>query len=208
MYMPQHFAETRLAEIHRIVRDNPLGALVTFSAKGLDANHVPFELDAERGESGTLRAHVARANPLLTELSDGAEVMVIFRGAQGYISPNWYPSKHETHRHVPTWNYEVVHAHGRLRIVDDEKFLRGLVGRLTRRNEATEPVPWKMGDAPRDYMDQMVKAVVGIEVELIRLEAKRKLSQNRDQRDFDGALGVLRDRGNEVLSQAMANTKR
>ena len=151
MYLPQHFAETRIEELHRIVRENPLGALVTCSASGLDANHLPFELDADRGLFGTLRAHVARANPILTEVADGAGVMVVFRGAHGYISPNWYPSKHETHRHVPTWNYEVVHAHGRLRILDDEKFLRGVVARLTRHHEAPEPVPWKMGDAPRDF---------------------------------------------------------
>jgi transcriptional regulator len=134
--------------------------------------------------------------------------MVIFRGAQGYISPNWYPSKHETHRQVPTWNYEVVHAHGRLRIVDDEKFVRGVVGRLTRHHEAGEPAPWKMGDAPRDYMDQMVKAIVGIEVEVSRMEGKRKLGQNREARDAAGAVSSLERTGNEPLSQAMARVRR
>lgn len=208
MYIPPHFAETRIEELHRIMRENPLGVLVTRSAQGLDANHLPFELDADRGASGTLRAHVARANPLLDEIPDGAEVMVVFRGAQGYISPSWYPSKHETHRHVPTWNYEVVHAHGRLRILDDERFLRGVVGRLTRHHESTEPVPWKMSDAPRDFMDQMVKAIVGIEVEVSRLEGKRKLGQNREERDRDGAVRSLGQRGNEVLSQAMARTRK
>lgn len=207
MYLPQHFAQTRVEEQHRIIRENPLGMLVTHSAAGLDADHIPFELDAARGELGTLQAHVARANPLWTAFPDGADVMVVFRGAQGYISPNWYPSKHETHRQVPTWNYEVVHAHGRLRIMDDEKFLRGLVGRLTRHHEASEPKPWKMGDAPRDYMDQMMRAIVGIEVDVLRLECKRKLGQNRDARDFEGAVRTLKERGHDALSSAMAGTR-
>ena len=207
MYLPQHFAETRVEELHRIVHENPLGMLVTHSTTGLDANHVPFELDAAHGGLGMLRAHVARANPLLSEFPDGVDVMVVFRGPHGYISPNWYPSKHETHRHVPTWNYEVVHVHGRLRIMDDEKFVRGMVGRLTRHHEATEPTPWKMGDAPRDYMDQMLRAIVGIEVEVLRLEGKRKLGQNRDLRDFEGAVRTLQARGNDALSSAMASTR-
>ena len=208
MYLPQHFAETRVEELHRIIRENPLGMLVTHSARGLDANHIPFEFDYAPGALGTLQAHVARANPLWTEFPDGADVMVVFRGPHGYISPNWYPSKHETHRHVPTWNYEVVHAHGRMRIVDDEKFLRGIVGRLTRHHEASEPKPWKMGDSPRDYINQMLLAIVGIEVEVLRLEGKRKLGQNRDARDFEGAVRALHERGNDALSSAMTSTRR
>lgn len=207
MYMPQHFLETRPEEIQRIIRENPLGVLVVHSASGFDANHLPFELDAARGGAGVLQAHVARANPLWTQFAEGADVMVVFRGAHGYISPNWYPSKPETHRHVPTWNYEVVHAHGRLRVLDDEKFLRGLLARLTRRHEAGEPRPWKMGDAPRDYLEQMLKAIVGIEVEVTRFECKRKLSQNREARDFEGALSTLQERGSEALSAAMASTR-
>jgi transcriptional regulator len=204
MYQPQHFIETRAGELHRIMAEHPLGMLVTRSGSGLDANHIPFELDADRGPHGTLIAHVARANPLRTEFADGTDAMVVFRGVQGYISPSWYPSKHETHRHVPTWNYEVVHAHGWLRIVDDERFVRGLVARLTRRHEASEPTPWKMGDAPRDYIDRMLEAIVGIEVEVQRLEGKRKLGQNRDARDLDGAIQALDERGNRPLSAAMA----
>lgn len=204
MYLPELFAEHRAEELQRIVRDFPLGTLVTHTASGLDANHIPFELDAGRGACGTLQAHIARANPLWTQVPDGAEVLVIFRGTDGYISPSWYPSKHETHRHVPTWNYEVVHAHGRLRIVDDEKFVRGLLARLTRRHEAGEPRPWKMGDAPADYLDQMLKMIVGIEVAVTRLEGKRKLGQNRDARDLEGAVDALRDRGQAELASAMA----
>ena len=127
MYLPPMFAETDPAEIHRILRAHPLGTLVTHGPNGLDASHLPFLLDAQRGPQGTLLAHVARANALWREVRDGDPVLVVFRGAQGYISPNWYPSKQETHRHVPTWNYEAVHVHGHLRIHDDPTFVRGVV---------------------------------------------------------------------------------
>lgn len=203
MYLPEQFAEHRVEELHRIMRDFPLGTIVTHTGKGLDANHIPFELDAKRGACGTLQGHIARANPLWTEVPNASEVLVIFRGHDGYISPSWYPSKQETHRHVPTWNYEVVHAHGKLRIIDDERFVRGVVARLTRRHEAAEPHPWKMGDAPADYLDQMLKMIVGIEVDISRLEGKRKLGQNRDARDLKGAVRALRDRGQTELASAM-----
>lgn len=206
MYLPPHFTEDRAEELHRLMAAHPLGALVTHSAAGLDANHLPFELDVTRGPLGTLVAHVARANPVWQSLPADADVMVIFRGAQGYVSPSWYPSKHETHRQVPTWNYEVVQAHGRLRILDDEKSVRGIVARLTRRHEAKEPRPWKMGDAPADYLTDMLGRIVGIEVELTRLEGKRKLSQNKDTRDQAGAIDALKQRGALDLAEAMART--
>ena len=208
MYLPEHFAETRIDELHRLIREQPLGALVRSTPQGLDADHIPFELDAARGPVGTLQAHVARANPLALPIGEGMEVLVIFRGHHGYISPNWYPSKHESHQQVPTWNYEVVHAHGRLRVLDDEKFVAGLLARLTRRHEAGEPRPWRMGDAPRDYLQERLRAVVGIEVEITRLEGKRKLSQNREPRDIDGAVSVLRERGMEALAESMARERR
>ena len=204
MYLPPHFAETRPEELHRILREHPLGMLVTHSERGIDANHIPFEFDPDKGSNGTLLAHIARANPLWIDFPSGADVMVVFRGVEGYISPNWYPSKHETHRQVPTWNYEVVHVHGRLRIVDDERFIRGVVARLTRQHEATEPRPWKMGDAPKDYMDDMVSKVVGIEVEIIRLEGKRKLSQNRETRDIQSAVTELERRHQAGLAATMS----
>jgi transcriptional regulator len=203
MYVPKHFEETRLGELHRIVRAHPLGVLVTGGDAGLDANHLPFELDAARGPHGTLTAHLARANPLWQQLADGDEVLVIFRGAEGYISPSWYPSKFETHRLVPTWNYEVVHAHGRVSVRDDHRFVRGVVARLTRAHEAGEPTPWRMGDSPADYIDGMLRAIVGIEVTIDRLVGKVKLSQNRERRDRDGAIEALRERERLALSQAM-----
>jgi transcriptional regulator len=206
MYLPEKFAESRPEELFRLMREHPLGMLVTHTASGLEANHLPFLVDEDRGASGTLLAHVARANPVWREVGDGAEVLVVFRGAQGYISPNWYPSKQETHRHVPTWNYEIVHGHGRIHVRDDEKFVRGVVARLTRANEAGEPQPWKMTDAPEDYIVEQLGHIVGIEVELTRVEGKRKLSQNRDLRDFGSTVSALEERGREDLASAMKRT--
>jgi transcriptional regulator len=206
MYLPEMFAEPRRDELFRLMREHPLGMLVTHTVSGLEANHLPFLLDEERGAAGTLIAHVARANPIWRELADGAEVLVVFRGAQGYISPSWYLSKQETHRHVPTWNYEIVHAHGRIHVRDDEKFVRGVVARLTRANEAGEPLPWKMTDAPEEYIADLLSHIVGIEIELTRLEGKRKLSQNREPRDFASTVSALEERGRADLASAMKRT--
>ncbi|BAN27754.1 FMN-binding negative transcriptional regulator [Caballeronia insecticola] len=203
MYIPPHFAENRPDELHRIIAAHPLGILVTHGEAGLDANHIPFEFDPDIGEHGLLTAHVARANDVWQRCPTGTPVMVIFRGAQAYISPNWYPSKHEAHRQVPTWNYEVVHAHGTLTIRDDERFLRGLVARLTRRHEAAEPQPWKMGDAPPDFIDGMLRNIVGIEIAVTSLVGKSKLSQNKEARDRQGAADELAKRHHDELAQAM-----
>jgi len=203
MYIPDHFAENRPEELHRIIREHPLGILVTHADAGLDANHIPFELDADVGTHGLLSAHVARANPIWQSCPSGTPVMVVFRGAEGYISPNWYPSKHEAHRQVPTWNYEVVHAHGILTVHDDERFVRRIVARLTKRHEAAEPKPWKMGDSAPEFIDDMLRHIVGIEIALTSLVGKRKLSQNKDPRDRLGAADALQTRGAEKLSDLM-----
>ena len=203
MYTPAHFAVTDPAALHRIIREHPLGMLVTPSPDGMDANHIPFEFDPTVGANGLLSAHVARANPVWQQCASGADVLIVFRGNEHYISPNWYPSKHETHRQVPTWNYEVVHAHGRLTVRDDDRFVRGVVARLTRTHEAQEPKPWKMGDSAPDYIDGMVRAIVGIEVLVTRLEGKSKLSQNREPRDVRGAVDSLRARGVLPMAQSM-----
>jgi transcriptional regulator len=203
MYIPAHFAMTNPQALHRVIREHPLGALVTAGPDGLDANHIPFEFDPAHGPLGLLTAHVARANPVWQQCQGGADVLVIFRGNESYISPNWYPSKHETHRQVPTWNYEVVHVHGRLTVMDEERFVRGVVARLTREHEASEPRPWKMGDSPPDYIDSMLRNIVGIEVAITRMEGKAKLSQNREERDRLNAADTLRAKGAEGLGQAM-----
>lgn len=206
MYLPQHFAEPRVEEVHRIIREHPLGMLVRNTGAGLEADHLPFLLDTDPGPAAVLIAHVARANPLWQEIRDGDDVLVVFRGVQGYISPNWYPGKHETHRRVPTWNYEVVHAHGTIHLHDDEKFIRGIVARLTRTHEADQPVPWKMGDAPADYLAQQLGRIVGIEIRLTRLDCKRKLNQHHERPDREGAIQGLESRGNAGLAQAMRET--
>ena len=203
MYVPPQFAETRPDALHRILRAHPLGMLVRQDGATLDADHIPFELDADKGALGTLIGHVARANPLWQRCPTGTQVMVVFRGAEAYISPNWYPTKHETHRLVPTWNYEVVHAHGTLTVHDDERFVRGVVARLTRRHEAAEPRPWKMGDSAPEFIDSMLAHIVGIEVAITSLVGKVKLSQNREPRDRLGAADALQARGETGMAQAM-----
>lgn len=203
MYIPPHFAQTQPEHLRRIMRTHPLGVLVTSGPEGLDADHIPFEFDPGAGPLGTLSAHVARANPLWQRCPSGSEVMVIFRGAEAYVSPNWYPSKHEAHRQVPTWNYEVVHAHGKLKVHDDERFLRGLVARLTRQHEAAEPRPWKMGDSAPEFIDEMLSKIVGVEIEITSLSGKSKLSQNKEARDRLGAAETLAARGRGELAKAM-----
>jgi len=200
MYIPDHFSIKNLATLHGIIQSHPLGVLVSTTPEGLDANHIPFELDPARG---LLTAHVARANPVWQQCRDGADVMVIFRGNESYISPNWYPSKHETHRQVPTWNYEVVHVHGRLTVQDDERFVRWVVARLTREHESSEPKPWRMGDYAPEYIDAMLRAIVGIEVAITRMDGKAKLSQNREERDRLSAAEALIQRGQAQLGKAM-----
>lgn len=208
MYLPQHFEETRVEELHGIIERYPLGALVVNGPSGLDANHLPFELNPTAGERGRLLTHVARANPVWEQLKDGEKVLVIFRAADAYISPNWYPSKHAFHRQVPTWNYQAVHVHGTATIRDDEKFVRGVVARLTRTHEASvgSDRPWKMTDSSKEYIDQMLGAIVGIEIDITTMIGKWKLSQNKEERDRVNASEALRKKGEHVVSEAMRNT--
>jgi len=207
MYLPTHFEETRTEELHRVINAFPLGVLVLNGPQGLDANHLPFELHPNAGERGQLLAHVARANPLWKEAKAGDEALVIFRAANAYISPNWYPSKHELHRQVPTWNYQAVHVHGKITIRDDERFVRGVVARLTRVNEARagSDKPWRMTDSSKEYIDGMLAAIVGIEIDITRIVGKWKLGQNREERDRISAAEELRKRGDRVTSEAMFN---
>ena len=207
MYLPSHFEESNPKILQDLMNAHPLGILVTQGSEGLDANHLPFELDISVGAHGLLRCHVARNNPVWQIMAPDNEVLVVFRADDAYISPNWYPSKHENHRQVPTWNYRVVHAHGRITIHDDEKYVRGLVARLTRKHETNEPRPWKMGEAPQDYIDTMLRSIVGIEIEISRLVGKFKLSQNREARDREGAGKMLRDKGNMSMGQAMLDIR-
>lgn len=203
MYVPPHFDESRTEVLHELIRQHPFGTLVTHGAGGLDANHLPFELLPGQGALGTLSAHVARANPLWRDVADGAEVLVVFCAGDAYISPNWYPSKHEAHKQVPTWNYMVAHAHGRITIRDDERYVRGVVARLTRTHEAAQPVPWKMGDSAPEFVDTLLKAIVGLEIEITRLVGKSKLSQNKELRDLRAAGEALKGQGGHAIGDAM-----
>ena len=207
MYLPEHFRDARPDALAQAVAASPLGLLVTHGPGGLDANPIPWLYDAGEdaggGALGTLRGHVARANPLWQPGASDAQALVVFSGEQGYISPSWYPSKAATHRQVPTWNYAVVHAHGALAVQDDKRFVRRVVAQLTCRHEATEPVPWKMGDSAPEFIDSMLRNIVGIQITLTSLVGKVKLSQNREERDRLGAADTLDARGHTALAHAM-----
>lgn len=191
MYVPAHFAESRVDVLHPFIREHPLAVLVTFGANGLNANHIPFELDPEPAPLGTLRGHVARGNPVWREFAKDVEALLVFQGPRSYISPAWYPTKQETGKVVPTYNYIVVHAYGPLRVIDDRQWLRGLVERLTNRHEAARAAPWKITDAPADYIETMLGAIVGIEIPVTRLIGKWKASQNQPAVNREGVIRGL-----------------
>jgi transcriptional regulator len=203
VYLPAHFEERRIDVLHGLIREQPLGTLVTMGSEGITANHVPFEVDPEPAPFGTLRAHVARANPVWRDHAPGAEALVIFQGASAYVSPSWYPSKRETGKVVPTYNYVVVHARGRLLAIEDPAWLRRLVGRLTDRHEAGSEHPWKVTDAPEDYIESQLRAIVGIEIVPGSLVGKWKVSQNRPPLDRDGVVRGL-ERAADARSLDMA----
>jgi transcriptional regulator len=205
VYVPAHFEETRPEEVRRLLREFPLGMLVSHGADGLDATHIPFETDPGEAMPTLLTAHVARANPAWQRVRDGDEVLVVFRGDEAYVSPNWYPSKQESHRQVPTWNYQVVHLHGRIYVHEDEAFLRGVLARLTRTHEARagQSPPWRMTDATPEYIAQLLGAIVGLEVRVERIVAKSKLSQNKDARDRESVIAAMEAGGAEGLAEAM-----
>jgi transcriptional regulator len=203
MYVPRHYEESRPEQLHALIAQHPLGILVTQGPSGLDANHLPFELETLEGSLGILHTHVARTNPVWREIVTGDEVLVVFRAADAYISPNWYPSKHEHHRQVPTWNYIVAHAHGRVTVRDDERYLRGLVGRLTKRHEASQAQPWRMGDSSQTFINEMLASIVGLEIGITRLVGKFKLGQNKEKRDVLGAAHALKAQGDNAIADAM-----
>lgn len=203
MYLPAQFKESRVSVIHDLICAHPLGTLVTVDSSGLNGNHMPFEIIPDPAPFGTLRAHVARANPVWRDYSKEVEALVIFQGAQGYVTPSWYQTKTETGKVVPTWNYLVVHGYGPLQVVDDAAWLRAFVTRLTDRFEAERADPWKVTDAPDDYVEKMLTAIVGIEIPVTRLLGKWKASQNRTPADRERVVRGLEDR-NAVGDLAMS----
>lgn len=203
MYLPSYFEESRPEVLRAMISEYPLGILFTQGKSGPEANHLPFEWRDQEGSLGVLETHVARKNPVWQELSDGQTVLVVFRAGDAYISPNWYPSKQETHAEVPTWNYRVVHAHGKVTVRDDERYLRGVVGRLTRTHEASQPEPWKMRDLKPEAMASMLTEIVGLEIAITSLVGKFKLGQNRTDADRHGAARRLIAQGESVIGEAM-----
>ncbi len=205
MYTPTHFQETDAAAIEAMIEAYPLAALVAQAPDGLVANHLPL-----LREGDALVGHIALANDLHRILDDGAEVLAIFRGEDSYISPNWYPTKAETHKAVPTWNYQVVHVHGRIRFQHDRKTKLALVGRLTKRHEEAEngTAGWRMADAPKDYLEAMLDNIVAFRIEIVRVQAKSKLNQNRADADFNAVTEEMTGRGKAGLAARMQGIKK
>jgi transcriptional regulator len=193
MYLPAHFAESRMQVLHALMRAQPLATIVALGADGLVANHIPLQVrpDADPQAPGVLRGHVARANPLWKERDPDVEVLAIFQGAQHYVSPGWYATKKETGKVVPTWNYCTVHARGPLIVHDDAAWLRELVGELTATHEAAMAQPWSIEDAPADYLQAMLANIVGIEIPITRITGKWKVSQNQPEKNRAGVIEGL-----------------
>jgi transcriptional regulator len=199
MYLPPHFAEHRVEVLHDALREAGLFTVVTHLG-GLDAEHLPLLLEPTPAPLGRLVGHVARGNPLWSRLGAGAPALAVAVGPDAYVTPSWYPSKRETGRVVPTWNYVAVHAHGTLRAFDDRERLRGVVGRLTERHERGRPAPWTVADAPADYLEDMLAGIVGVELTIERLEGKWKTSQNRTAPDRRGVAEGLDAAGERELA--------
>ncbi len=207
MYRPSAFVQDDRETLAALIAAHPLATLVAHTASGLSADPIPLHFDPEPAPGapqGTLRGHVARANPLWRDAA-GTDVLAVFHGPQAYVTPSWYPSKAATHKVVPTWNYVVAQAHGPLRVVDDARWLHALVQRLTDTHEARRVQPWAVSDAPPEYIEQMLRAIVGIEIPVQRLEGKFKLSQNRSEAD---RLGVADGLAGEPGAAAMATMVR
>ena len=207
MYLPRHFAETRVEVLHDLIRRMPLGTLVAATADGLEASHLPFEIDPLPQPFGTLRCHLARANPLWQQIGADREVLVVFQGEQAYVSPSWYPTKQQDSRVVPTWNYVAVHAYGVAKVTQDAAWLRRMVEGLTHRHEQGRADPWHVSDAPGEYIDKMLGAIVGVEIPLTRLLGKWKLSQNRTVADRQGVVAGLERDGSPAQTDVAALIK-
>jgi transcriptional regulator len=197
MYTPASFAESRVDVLHDFIRQHPLAALVSGGSDGLEANHVPMVLDAGIPPSGVLRCHLARANPQWRTFASSPAVLAIFQGAEHYITPSWYAAKKEHGKVVPTWNYTAVHVWGRARLFEAPERLIEHLEELTAQNESSFSEPWSVADAPRDFVQAMTKAIVGVEIAIERIEGKWKASQNRSSADQQGVVKGLEDIGSE-----------
>jgi transcriptional regulator len=185
MYIPRANQEDRIPVLHKLIEDQPFASLITMGSSGLFASHIPMVLK-ESGAMGQLRGHISRANTQWRDYTPSVEALAIFSGPQHYITPNWYPEKQETGKVVPTWNYVVVHAYGYLKIIEDAEWLMAHLQTLTGIHEAESPIPWKICDAPADYIASQIRGIIGLEITIERLEGKWKVSQNRSEQDRSG----------------------
>jgi transcriptional regulator len=206
MYQPPHHAETRKEIIHALMRAHPLGLLISNGADGPTANPIPFLLDADHGSHGRLRGHLSKANPQWRQLAERPQepVLVVFQGADTYITPSWYATKQETGKVVPTWNYAIVQARGHARIIDDRDWLAGQINELTGMHEAGRADPWHVADAPEPFIEAQIKGIIGIEIEIVSLVGKWKVSQNRPPADREGVVRGLNNERDDAASHEMA----
>jgi len=179
MYVPAHFEESKIEVLHDLIVTHPLATLVTMTSNGINTNHIPLHLVKDKGQYGTLQGHVARANPVWSDLDNDVEALIIFQGPNSYITPSWYPTKQEHGKVVPTWNYVTVHAYGKLRVIDDPVWVKSQLELLTAQKEASFDKPWAVSDAPAEFTDKMIGAIVGIEILITKLTGKWKVSQNQ-----------------------------
>lgn len=210
MYVPKTFAQDDPATLHGFIEQTPLAMLVTQGEQGLLASHLPLLLVRDEGEYGTLYGHFARANPQWRVLQGGDEALVVFQGANAYVSPSFYPAKAEHGKVVPTWNYQAVHAYGRAEVFDEGERLLALVSALSDHHEQGRERPWAVSDAPREYLDSMLRAIVGFALPISRLEGQFKLSQHKDAANFRGVQQGLQQSerpGDQHLAQVMASLK-
>jgi len=205
MYLPAHFAEPRVEVLHEALRGGGLATLVTLGANGLDATHLPLLLEPTPAPLGRLIGHAARANPQWSTTSDGAPALAILLGPDAYVTPSWYATKREAGKVVPTWNYLAIHAHGTVRFFHERERLLDVVTRLTDRHEGARAHPWKVSDAPADYVDGLLEGIVGVELAITRLEGKWKASQNRSEADRRGVEEGLRAEGLGAMASLVSD---
>jgi transcriptional regulator len=204
MYVPNHFKEDDQEKLQQHIRDYGFGILIIADDEGIEANHVPFHLSTgENGSLGHLECHLARSNPVWQRMQGGAQVLAVFQGPDAYVSPSWYPTKAETGRVVPTWNYLAVHAEGRAQIIHDSSWLKHHLNKLTEQHESQMAAPWSVDDAPADFTERLVRAIVGIEIKIESLRGKLKASQNQPDQNRAGVKAGL-ESGEGAKNRAMA----
>lgn len=208
MYQPPHFREEDLSVQHALIRAHPLGLLITSGDAGPNANLLPFHLDSSLSEKGTLQVHMAKANTQWREIEAGAPALVVFQGADAYVTPSWYATKQETGKVVPTWNYAVVQVRGPARVIHDASWLRGQIGKLTGEHEAAREHAWAVEDAPETYIASQIKGIVGIEIEIAVIDGKWKVSQNRPEADRTRVAEAFGDASDPHFNHDMAGLVR